>query len=160
VSSRQRIVLLLVAAVVLVGGILLASSSGDDEGSDAQPATQNTTPSDTSADGTGGTEAPPETQAEEPPAPPPPRVDDIRMRGRAPVGEPKRLKYDSGDVIRLRFVSDVAEEVHVHGFDDYVQVPAGNKPKLYRTKADIEGIYEVEAHSSGELLAELEIRPK
>lgn len=43
--------------------------------------------------------------------------------------------------------------------------PAGGsetrtQPQTARLKADLEGIYEVEAHSSGEILAKLEIRPK
>ena len=82
------------------------------------------------------------------------------MKGRAPVGDPQTFEYEKGDTIRLRFISDVAEEIHVHGFDEYVQVPGGGTPKTARFKADLEGIFEVEAHSSGEILAELEIRPK
>jgi len=151
VSARQRIVLLVIAAVVLVGGIALASSAGDDDEPEttAQPA--ETAPGET---------PPAETEAqEEPPAPPPSRVETIRMRNRAPVGEPRRLRFDRGETIRLRFVSDVAEEVHIHGFDRYVQVPAG-RPRTARFKADIEGIFEVESHGSGELLAELEISPR
>jgi hypothetical protein len=80
------------------------------------------------------------------------------MRGRAPVGEPKTLEFERGDTMRLRFRSDVAEEVHVHGFDDYVDVPAGGE-KRYTKKADLEGIFEVEAHGLGRALAKLKITP-
>jgi FtsP/CotA-like multicopper oxidase with cupredoxin domain len=149
VTGRQRIVLLAIAAVVLVGGILLASSSGDDGGEEQtleKPEVAETTTF--------------EAEAEPAPAAPAPRVETIRMRGRAPVGEPQTLRYERGDTIRLRFTSDVAEEVHIHGFDEYVQVPAGGRAKTARFAADLEGIFEVESHGSGELLAELEIRPK
>jgi hypothetical protein len=153
VTPRQRIVLLLIAAVVLAGGIVLAASGGDDE--PEQAATTNTAPPAEPAPG----DAPGETQAEaDPPPAPKPRVESIRMRGRAPVGEPKTFEYQRGDTIRLRFVSDVAEEVHIHGYDLFVQVPAGGT-KTTRFKADAEGIFEIEAHSSGELLAKLEVRP-
>jgi hypothetical protein len=155
VSSRQRVVLLAIAAVVLVGGILLASSSGDeDEPAGGETTAAQTTPAET---GTPDGEQPP--AAEEEQAPPPPRVETIRMRDRAPVGEPQTLRFERGETIRLRFVSDAAEEVHIHGFDRYVQVLAG-APKRERFKATLEGIFEVEAHSTGELLAKLEIRPE
>ena len=156
-TSRQRIVLLAIAAVVLVGGILLASSSGeDDETGGAETTAAQTTPAEdgaTADEPTGGQEA------EEEEAPPPPRVETIRMRGRAPVGDAQTLSFERGETIRLRFVSDVAEEVHIHGFDRYVQVPAG-EAKTARFEASLEGIFEVESHGSGELLAKLEIQPK
>ncbi len=71
----------------------------------------------------------------------------------------RTLTFERGDTIRLRFVSDVAEEVHIHGFDRFVDVPAGGT-RTVRFAAALEGIYEVESHGSGELLAKLEIRPK
>ena len=153
-SSRQRIVLLVIAAVILAGGIVLAAGSGDDEPDEPAETTATTTPRE-SEPGGGGSENG-ETQEREPPKP---RVETIRMRGRAPVGEPKTLKYERGDTIRLRFVSDVKEEVHIHGFDTYVQVPSKGAA-VTNFKANLEGIFEVESHGSGELLAKLEIRPK
>jgi pyruvate/2-oxoglutarate dehydrogenase complex dihydrolipoamide acyltransferase (E2) component len=153
VTGRQRIVLLAIAAVVLVAGIALASGGGDDD----QDATATTPAAQTQEAPASEPAATQETAPAEPPAP---RVETIRMRGRAPVGEPRTLRYERGDAIRLRFTSDVAEEVHIHGFDEYVDVPAGGTPKAARLKADLEGIFEVEAHSSGEILAKLEIRPK
>ena len=151
-TRRQRIVLLLIAAVVLVAGIGVAASTGGED--EPEPVAAPTTQPDEANPVDGATQ----TQTQE--APPPPRVETIRMRGRAPVGEPKTFRFERGDTIRLRFTSDVAEEVHVHGFDEYVQVPAGGTPKTARFKANLEGIFEVEAHGSGELLAKLEIRPK
>ena len=153
-TKRQRIVLLAIAAVVLVAGIAIAGSGGDEE-PESTAGTTTAVPEEANPAG-GATE--PQTQTQE--APPPPRVETIRMKGRAPVGDARTLRYERGDTIRLRFTSDVAEEIHVHGFDEYVDVPAGGTPKTARFKADLEGIFEVEAHSSGEILAKLEIRPK
>ena len=154
-TSRQRIVLLAIAAVVLVGGILLASSSGEED----EPSGGETTAAQTTPAGTAGEEPATGGQQAEEEAPPPPRVETIRMRGRAPVGEPQTLSFERGETIRLRFVSDVAEEVHIHGFDRYVQVPAGGT-ETARFEASLEGIFEVESHGSGELLAKLEIQPR
>jgi hypothetical protein len=151
VAPRQRVILLLLAAVVLVGGIARAASPGD-----AQPGATETTAETQPATGAG--DAGTETAPAEEPKPPPPRVDTIRIRDGGPVGGQKELEYESGETIRLRFVSDAQGEVHIHGFDRYVQV--GTSPKTTRFKANLEGIFEVEEHGSGEILATLEIRPK
>lgn len=146
-APRQRIVLLLIAAVVLVAGIALAAGTGGDEDPTAG------TPPRT---GSAGVET---TAAGEKPTPPPaPRVDTLRIRGGKAAGGQKKLRYESGDTIALRLVADASGEVHIHGFDKYVQV--GTSPKITRFKADREGIFEVEEHGSGEILATLEIRPK
>ncbi len=150
-NPGQRIAILAAAVVVLVGGFVLARG-GDEEPKPSEPTT--TVSAETTALDS-ATTAP----REEPAPPPPPRVETIRIKGRAPVGEPETLKYESGDTVRLRFRSDVAEEVHIHGFDEYVDVPAGGTVTK-RFDADLEGIFEVESHGSGELLAKLEIRPK
>jgi FtsP/CotA-like multicopper oxidase with cupredoxin domain len=149
VTSRQRIVLLAIAAVVLAGGIALAASSGGDDGGEQSA---ETTPAQTQAAET----EPGETQRA---APPKPRVESIRIRGGRPVGGVKTLRYERGDTIRLRFVADAPGEVHVHGFDEEYPVGPGG-PRVVRMKADLEGIFEIEDHGSGELLAKLEIRPK
>ncbi|HEX8206406.1 MAG TPA: hypothetical protein VF587_10140 [Solirubrobacteraceae bacterium] len=148
-APRQRIVLLIIAAVVLVGGIALAASSGgDDESSDSG----GTTPAQTQA----GVQTTPE--GEEQPAAPKPRLETIRIRGGKPVGGAQTLKYDSGDTIALRFVSDAPGEAHVHGFDKEVEV--SREAQIIRFKANLEGIFEIEEHDTGELLAKLEVRPK
>jgi hypothetical protein len=154
VSAAQRIAILVVAVVVLAGAFLLARGSDDEgEGESVRPAGEVTTEAGrgTTTPADGGDE--PARQA-----PPPPRVETIRMRGRAPVGEPRTLEYESGDTVRLRFRSDVAEEVHIHGYDRYVQVPANGTART-RFKANAEGIFEIESHGSGELLAKLEVSP-
>jgi hypothetical protein len=152
VNSGQRIAFLLVAVVILVGAVVLAQGS-DDEGGAEQTRTpaERTTP----AEVTGGAEAPATTTEA---APPPPRVETVRIRDNQPVGEPRTLRFDDGETIRLRFVSNVAAEVHVHGFDKYVNVPAGGSART-RFKASAQGIFEVEDHSTGALLAKLEVRP-
>ena len=143
----QRIALLAVAAAILVGGLLVAQGAGDDDqGATSSPPTPAAAP-DTAA-----------TAPATAPERPAPRVETIRIRDRAPVGDPPTLKFDSGDTVRLRFRSNVAEEVHIHGYDKYVDVPAAGTATA-RFKATAEGIFEVESHGSGELLAKLQIQP-
>lgn len=150
-APRQRIVLLVIAAVVLVGGIALASSSGGDEEEATETTAQQTVPAD--AEPTAQT-----TTAGERPEPPQPRIETIRIRDGQAAGGEQELRYERGDTIALRFVSDAPGEVHIHGFDRYVEVGGG--PKVTRLEADLEGIFEVEEHGSGAILAKLEIRPK
>jgi len=155
VSAAQRIAILAAAVVVLAGAFVLARGSDEEgESESGRPAEEAATQADDptiTRPADGGHEP-----AEQ--APPPPRVETIRMRGRAPVGEPRTLEYDSGETVRLRFRSDVAEEVHIHGYDRYVQVPANGSART-RFKANAEGIFEIESHGSGELLAKLEVSP-
>jgi hypothetical protein len=165
VSSRSRAALLAAAAVVLVVAFIVASSSGGDDDT-TTTATQATAPAATStadgtetAEGTGGEPAPAPEPEPEPEPEPAPRVETIRVEGGENVtGDPQDLEYEKGDTIRLRFVSDEAMEVHIHGFDKYVDVPAGGSERAV-FKANIDGIYEVENHGNGAQLARLEIQP-
>ena len=152
-KTGQRIALLAVAAVILVGGFLVARGAGGDEAVAPSEPTRTVAPATAGSASTAPREDP--TPA---PPPPEPRVETIRIRDRAPVGDPPTLTFRSGDTVRLRFRSNVAEEVHVHGYEKYVDVPAGGTATT-RFEADAEGIFEVESHGSGELLAKLQIEP-
>ena len=146
-TSRQRIVLLALAAVVLVAGVVLAAGSGgDDEPEQSGPSTQQQVQT------TGPGEKPKE---DEPKAP---RMETIRIRDGKPVGGEKTLRFRRGETIRLRFAADAPGEVHIHGFDQVVGVGPGGD-KITRFKATLEGIFEIEEHGTGEILAKLEIRP-
>jgi hypothetical protein len=145
VTEAPRIAIVVAAALVLVGGFVLAQGAGEDDDPVTAGPAQSVAPATAPRTGTTATA-------------PPPRVETIRIRDRAPAGDVRTLTYDSGDTARLRFRSNVAEEVHIHGYDRYVDVPA-NGTATTRFTADAEGIFEVESHGSGELLARLEIRP-
>jgi hypothetical protein len=60
--------------------------------------------------------------------------------------------------VRLAVRSDRAEEIHIHGYDRYVDVEPG-KVERARFPARLEGVFEVEAHSDGTLLANLRVEP-
>lgn len=158
-TNGQRIAILVSGLVILVGAFVLAQGS-DDEGGGEQTLTP--TEQQATTEPTGGAEAPAEGETTPAPATtqaaPPPRVERIRIRGGQPVGEAESLEYDSGETIRLRFSSDTAQEIHIHGYDRYVDVPAGGS-KTETFKATAEGIFEVELHSNGALLAKLEVQP-
>ncbi|WP_328532162.1 hypothetical protein OG984_14030 [Nocardioides sp. NBC_00368] len=62
-----------------------------------------------------------------------------------------------GESVTLAVTSDVADEVHVHGYDAHVDLVAGQEGALTFT-ADIPGRFEVELEGAGALLVELEVK--
>jgi hypothetical protein len=68
-----------------------------------------------------------------------------------------RVKIKKGQRVELEVASDVADEVHVHGFDISKNVKPG-KPAVIAFIADQSGIVEVELESIGLQLVQLEVR--
>jgi plastocyanin len=86
------------------------------------------------------------------------KVPTIVIRGGEPVGGIEELEYDAGDEIRFEVTSDVADEVHVHGYDLMQDVSAGDTVS-FDFPAEIEGIFEVELEGRREQIAELRVNP-
>ena len=77
-------------------------------------------------------------------------------------GEPKdgiqELTYNAGEPIRFRVESDVADEVHFHGYDVGKEVEAGGSVS-FNVPATIPGIFEVELEEAKEQIAEVTVEP-
>ncbi len=86
------------------------------------------------------------------------KVPTVVVRNGEPVGGIAELEYDAGDQIRFEVSSDVADEVHVHGYDLMEEVPAGGTVS-FDFPAEIEGIFEVELEGRKEQIAELRVNP-
>ena len=82
----------------------------------------------------------------------------VVVRDGKPVGGVAELEFSAGDQIRFNVKSDVADEVHVHGYDLAQNVPAGGEVS-FDFPADIEGIFEVELEGRKEQIAELRVNP-
>ncbi|WP_436792718.1 hypothetical protein [Actinospongicola halichondriae] len=67
-----------------------------------------------------------------------------------------RTKVALGDPVTIRVTSDVADHIHLHGYDVMVDVAAGETVDL-TFDATIPGVFEVELEESGLQLLELEI---
>jgi hypothetical protein len=150
VQSRTARALIAVAALVAVVVLFVVLAGGDDDGggettTQAQPATGTTAP----ATGT-------EPEAEPEPAEEP--VPRIVVEGGEPRGGVERLSFDSGERVRFVVRSDVADEVHVHGYDVSRDVPAGGSVR-FGFPASIEGVFEVELEGRGVQIAELRVSP-
>ncbi len=139
-SSRTAVL-----PVLLV--VLLTGCSAGSDTDTAAPAA----PSPASSATTTPTSAPP-TEA---PAPAPTgTVIDVTYAGGELTGVDPRVEVPLGEPVVLRVSSDVAEEIHVHGYDLYVDIPAGGTGEVAFT-ADLPGAYEVELHEAGRPIFQL-----
>lgn len=75
-----------------------------------------------------------------------------------PVGGVQELEYSADEEVAFRVKSDVADEVHVHGYDLMKDVPAGGAVS-FSFPAEIEGIFEVELEGRAEQIAEIRVNP-
>ena len=135
-ANPKRLVALLLTAVLAVALTACGGGSGGDTGAGSTGGTEKQTGSTEKASG-------------EP---------TIVVRDGEPVGGVQKLEYSAGDEVRFRVRSDVADEVHVHGYDLMEDVAAGGTVS-FDFPAEIEGIFEVELEELGEQIAELRVNP-
>ncbi len=147
-SRNQRLGFLGIAAIIAVVAIIvLTGGGGDDEQEATNAASQQTATPTTTATAEGETPTPTPTPR---PKPKPPLLQ---------AGEVTKLRVTEGETVSFRARSAQAEEIHVHGYDRYVDLPAGETVSE-SFKASITGIFEIELHGSGELIGELRVDPR
>ena len=150
-TRNQRLSFLGIAAVIAVVAVVLLSGSGGDGDEAGTPAAQQTaTPAATAEDQQA---SPQETETPTPTPTPRPRPPLLQ------AGSERELTFEQGETARFRVRSDVDEEIHIHGYDRYVDVPAGETVNV-AFKADLTGIFEIELHGSGETIAQLRVEPR
>ena len=137
-----------VAVLAAVAALTLAAC-----GDDGTPqATGTTTPAATTSTTTG-----PTTSVEPTTTADPTPVIEVRVAGGKVQGGVRRERVQSGETVVLRVVADVADEVHLHGYDRTANVAPG-KPAQIRFTADITGVFEVELEQRKQPLLMLEVR--
>ena len=142
-SRTARVGILVAFIAIAVAMFVFLQDSDDDSGE--------------SADTTTATE---QAQATTPAPPPEPARETIQLRGGEPVGGVRELTYSAGDQVRITVdLDEPQEDVHIHGYD--IEVLNPQKSADFDFKADIEGIFELEAHGpSGDVvLAEIRVEP-
>ncbi|MGW0063440.1 hypothetical protein ACWDTT_26350 [Streptosporangium sandarakinum] len=82
---------------------------------------------------------------------------EITVTGGRVTPPPGRVEVTRGQAVRLVVTSDVADEIHVHGFDLTRRLEPG-RPVTLDVVADRTGLFEVETHESGLVLTQLVIR--
>jgi hypothetical protein len=144
----RKVVLGLAGAAVLVGLFFALRPSDDDDEAAAPP------PPATSPTETGTTTRPTPTTTK----PAGPRTIRIVVRGGRVVGGLRRARLERGEVVVLLVRADVADHVHLHGYDIMRDVSPG-RPARLRLRATIPGRFEVELEDRRLLIAQLEVRP-
>ena len=80
------------------------------------------------------------------------------VRGGRAVGGLRRVRIEQGRRVVLVVTADIADHVHLHGYDLMADVGPG-APAQIAFRARIPGRFEVELEDRGLPLAELEVRP-
>ena len=151
---------LIAASLGLLLSLFVALRDGGDGGRDAA-ATAATTTAPASEVATQAQTARTTTQ------PPPPATTSapdervrvaIRIVGGRPQGGIARPTVERGREVLLVVTSDVADHVHVHGYDLFVDVKPGLPAELAFT-ATTPGRFEIELEDRRVLIADLEVRP-
>ena len=129
--------------LLVVVALLLAGCSA---GADPDVATPPAPPASTVPDAPSAAPSPAPTA----------RTLDVTFAGGEVSGVEGRVDVKKGEQLVLRITSDVAEEIHVHGYDLYADLVPGQTAQL-AFKADLPGSYEVELHDAGRPLFQLRV---
>jgi hypothetical protein len=150
-SNAARIAVLVAVVVIAIVGFIVLKPDDKDSSNTASTGATNTTPthSGTGANGQGTTE--------EPPSPPPVANVKVGKDGK-PVGGVQDLEFGQGQQVQFFVTSQVADEVHVHGYDVMKDVEPG-KPAKISFKGDVSGRFEVEMEDRAEQIVELTVKP-
>jgi hypothetical protein len=142
-QSRGTRIALALGALAVVVVLFIVLQGGDDNDNDSS-----TTTSATSTTGTGERTATTGT----------PTVQQIVVKNAAPVGGVKKLRYKKGEQVRFRVKSDIADEIHVHGYDLMKDVKAGGQIG-FSFRADIDGVFVIELEDHAAEIASLVVEP-
>ncbi|MCW2607889.1 MAG: uncharacterized protein JWO60_2582, partial [Frankiales bacterium] len=82
---------------------------------------------------------------------------DLTVVGGKVTGDTGRVRIGLGDRVRLTVTADVADEVHLHGYDLHADTAAGQAASL-EFVADRPGIFEVELEESRLALTRLQVQ--
>lgn len=140
-------------ATVLAAVVLFLVLRPDDE----EPTRSATTTSETTT--STGTETETETETNTTTTAETPSAVRIRIQARGDgSGSIRRVTIEQGQRVTLIVSADVADEVHVHGYDLMADVAPGS-PARISFEASVPGRFEVELESRALQIAELRVGP-
>jgi hypothetical protein len=80
----------------------------------------------------------------------------IHVVGGKPQGGVQKISVNKGDPVRFTVKSDVADEIHVHGYDFHKDVKKGGSVS-FDFPARIDGIFVIELEGRSEQIASLQV---
>jgi FtsP/CotA-like multicopper oxidase with cupredoxin domain len=143
-----RLVAALMLGPLMLVALLGVACGDGDPGSEAEPKAS-PTPEATETAG--------ETSDESPSPEPEPKFTVEVTVANGEVEGPKSVEVKAGEKVSIAVTSDVADHVHVHGYDELVDLVPGKRAVL-RFTANIPGAWEVELEDAGKLLFELKVQ--
>ena len=81
---------------------------------------------------------------------------EVQVTGGQVAGDTGRVPVAAGEEVTLAITGDVADEVHVHGYDLTTDLVPGT-PAEITFDATIPGVFEVELHDAGTVLLTLQV---
>jgi hypothetical protein len=94
--------------------------------------------------------------ADESPAEPTQRTVRLHYSAGQVSGDVGAVEVPVGTAVTLVVSGETADELHVHGYDRYLDVPAGSDASLTLV-TDVPGVFDVELHELGVLLTQLRV---
>ena len=146
-SVVKRWLVIGLGAAALVGLFLLLRPDGEPTSSSSPTPPATASPETPEPPATGGTPEPTST----------PSFDAVEIEveeGR--VEGPALITVATGDRVAIEVETDVADRVHVHGYDVFRDVPADQKVTI-SFRATIPGVFDIELEDAGVLLTRLEV---
>ena len=142
-----------VAAVAVAVVLFLVLRGGDEEETATATVTETTEQATSADEATAGDGKP-----QKPEKPDKPEVATIVVEGGEPVGGVQELEFTKGERIQFVVRSDVADHVHLHGYDVFQDIEAGGEVE-FDVPATLEGVFEVELEDRVVPLAEIAVNP-
>lgn len=102
-------------------------------------------------------EAPPDLSTL--PVPEEPEVEVVVIEQGRRVSGPEQLQVRQGDSVRLAFLADAADELHLHGYDLTLPLKPG-EPATLEFVAEHSGRFEYELHGAHAVIGALEVLPR
>jgi heme/copper-type cytochrome/quinol oxidase subunit 2 len=146
-SRARRLSFLGIAVVIAIVAIVVLADSSEDP---ATPPAENADATATATPTEGASAADPTPTPTPTPKPQPPLLDGSKV---------VKLEFTEGDTVQFRVKSDVAEEVHVHGYNIAKDLEPGQMTTV-SFPASITGIFEIEYEHAKQQIAELRVNPK
>jgi hypothetical protein len=81
---------------------------------------------------------------------------EVQVTGGRVTGDTGRVPVAAGEHVTLVITSDVADEVHLHGYDLETRLSPGQPAEL-SFDATVPGVFEVELHDAGTQLLSLQV---
>ncbi len=81
---------------------------------------------------------------------------EVTVTGGQVSGDTGRVPVAAGEQVTLVVTSDVADEIHLHGYDLTTPLTPGT-PAEFTFEAGVPGVFEVELHDAGTVLLTLQV---